>query len=211
MPFRNVYGQIITQSFKFGISLWRWDIKMSSFRQSFLALMEPTPMLLYVCRRWCAWIRHVNTSNISISTVFFANLSPQYAAAVKTATMESTAKALSVLKDVLKTYPQLSVILKAPTLTQTDKSQFIRELQRHIDGPDTGGIVKNLLETLTENNRLGILGSLCNKFSVLRDAANGDLYLKVTSASVSDLLYQPLWCEILLINIRNLMQRPFSD
>ena len=50
---------------------------------------------------------------------------------------------------------------------------------------DKGDTVKNFLKTLSENNRLGILQGVCEKFSSLMGAARGELDLTVTSASVS--------------------------
>ena len=51
---------------------------------------------------------------------------------------------------------------------------------------DKGETVKNFLKTLAENNRLGILEGICEKFGVLMGAAKGELELVVQSASVSD-------------------------
>ena len=52
-------------------------------------------------------------------------------------------------------------------------------------GPvDKADTVKNFLKTLAENNRLGILEGVCEKFSTLMGAARGEVDLIVTSASV---------------------------
>ena len=41
------------------------------------------------------------------------------------------------------------------------------------------------MKTLADNNRLGILQGVCDKFAVLMGAAKGELELVVQSASVS--------------------------
>ena len=79
---------------------------------------------------------------------------------------------------------KLPKILSAPTLSPGDKSQIIQELQRHAGGIDKGDIVKNFLKTLADNNRLGILEGVCEKFTTLISAARGEVELSVTSASV---------------------------
>ena len=45
--------------------------------------------------------------------------------------------------------------------------------------------VKQFLQTLAENNRLGILEGICDKFAVLMGAVKGELEMVVQSASVS--------------------------
>lgn len=109
----------------------------------------------------------------------------QYTAAVKTSALEATSKSLAALADVFKKDTKLPVILTAPTLTPGDKSQIIQELQRHMGGQDKGDTVKNFLKTLADNNRLGILEGVCEKFTTLMGAARGEIDLTITSASVS--------------------------
>ena len=87
---------------------------------------------------------------------------------------------------MLRKDTKLPAILNAPSLTSSDKSQIVQELQKHTGGADKGDTVKNFLRTLAENNRLGILLGVCEKFSVLMGAARGEIDLVVTSASVSD-------------------------
>ncbi|MCJ1468302.1 ATP synthase F0 subcomplex subunit OSCP atp5 [Pseudocyphellaria aurata] len=109
-----------------------------------------------------------------------------YTAAVKTSTLDNTSKCLAALSDVFKKDPKLPVILTAPTLTLSDKSQIVQELQRHLGGLDKGDTVKTFLKTLAENNRLGILEGVCEKFSTLMVAARGEVDLIITSASKLD-------------------------
>ncbi|KAL8916185.1 MAG: hypothetical protein Q9172_006416 [Xanthocarpia lactea] len=109
-----------------------------------------------------------------------------YTAAVKTASLDSTSKSLAALAEVFKKDTKLPIILNAPTLSPSDKSQIIQELQRHMGGQDKGDTVKNLLKTLSDNNRLGILQGVCEKFTTLMGAARGELDLTVTSAAKLD-------------------------
>ena len=69
-------------------------------------------------------------------------------------------------------------------MTADDKSQIIAELQKHTGGADKGSTVKNFLETLAENNRLGILPGVCEKFETLIGASKGEVEMTVTSAQV---------------------------
>ncbi|PQE04830.1 ATP synthase subunit 5 protein [Rutstroemia sp. NJR-2017a BBW] len=109
-----------------------------------------------------------------------------YTAATKTSTLDNVARALSSLKNVFARDPKLTTIMQAPTLSEADKSQIIAELQKHTGGADKEGTVKNFLETLAENNRLGLLGGVCEKFGQLMSAARGEVELTVTSAAQLD-------------------------
>ena len=81
---------------------------------------------------------------------------------------------------------RLTGILYAPSLTDSDKSLVIQELQRHTGGADKDATVKNFLQALADNNRLGILQGVCEKFAQLMGAARGEVEMTVTSATVSD-------------------------
>ena len=86
---------------------------------------------------------------------------------------------------------KLAAILTAPTLSVEDKSAIIKELQRHTgSGGDKGDTLKNFLELLAENNRLGLLKGVCEKFTELMAASRGEVELVVTSATVR--LYREL-------------------
>jgi F-type H+-transporting ATPase subunit O len=65
----------------------------------------------------------------------------------------------------------------------SDKQQIVQELQKNL-GQDKEGIVKNFLATLAENNRLGVLEGVVEKFGVLMGAQRGEVELTVTSATV---------------------------
>ncbi|KAL8829162.1 MAG: hypothetical protein Q9170_006288 [Blastenia crenularia] len=109
-----------------------------------------------------------------------------YTAAVKTSALDSTSKSLAALAEVFKKDTKLPGILNAPTLSPGDKSQIVQELQRHMGGLDKGDTVKNFLKTLSDNNRLGILEGICEKFATIMGAARGEMELTVTSAARLD-------------------------
>ncbi|GAB7350246.1 hypothetical protein MBLNU459_g0896t1 [Dothideomycetes sp. NU459] len=109
-----------------------------------------------------------------------------YTAAAKTQTLDNTAKALETLAATFKRDSKLQQILTAPTLSVSDKSQIIAELQKSIGGSDKGDTIKNFLNTLAENNRLSVLEGVCDKFGTLMSAYRGEVELTVTSASALD-------------------------
>ena len=59
------------------------------------------------------------------------------------------------------------------------------ELQKYL-GNDKDGIVKTLLDTMAQNNRLGALEGVVDKFSLLMSAYRGEVELVVTSAAALD-------------------------
>ncbi|TVY31185.1 ATP synthase subunit 5, mitochondrial [Lachnellula hyalina] len=109
-----------------------------------------------------------------------------YTAAVKTSSLDTTAKALSALNDVYVKDAKLASIMMAPTLSSEDKSAIVSELQKHTGGADKADTVKNFLDTLAANNRLGLLKGVCEKFGELMGAARGEVEMTVTSASPLD-------------------------
>jgi F-type H+-transporting ATPase subunit O len=120
----------------------------------------------------------------------------QYTAAVKTSSLDSVAKALSALHEVYNKDAKLASIMLAPTLSSEDKSAIVAELQKHTGGADKADTVKNFLDTLAANNRLGLLKGVCEKFGELMGAARGEVELTVTSASV-----RKLYCSVLAESI----------
>ncbi|OAG25159.1 F1 complex, OSCP/delta subunit of ATPase [Alternaria alternata] len=109
-----------------------------------------------------------------------------YTAAAKTNALDPTAKSLQALQGVFQKDAKLNQILHAPSLSVSDKQQIVQELQKHIGGADKDGIVKNFLSTLAENNRLGVLQGVVEKFGVLMGAHRGEVELTVTSAAPLD-------------------------
>lgn len=115
---------------------------------------------------------------------FISNFSTlQYTASSKSSALDSTAKAIATLGETLKADPKLVAILGAPTLSNADKQQIVAELQK-VAGADKADILKNFLLTLAENNRLGTLEGVCEKFGALMSAHRGEIELNITSAQV---------------------------
>lgn len=78
---------------------------------------------------------------------------------------------------------KLSTILAAPTLSAEDKSAIVAELAKQ-SGAGKDATIKNFLDSLAENNRLSILGGVCQKFGEIMSAARGEVEMTVTSAQV---------------------------
>jgi F-type H+-transporting ATPase subunit O len=108
-----------------------------------------------------------------------------YTASAKSSALDQTSKALSSLAQTFKADRKLTNIISAPTLTASDKQQIIQELQK-IAGNDKGDIIKNFLQTLAENNRLGLLEGICEKFESLMGAHRGEMEVTITSAQELD-------------------------
>ncbi|KAF4123863.1 F-type H+-transporting ATPase subunit O [Geosmithia morbida] len=107
-----------------------------------------------------------------------------YTAAVKSSTLDPTVKALSTLSSLLERDPKLGTILSAPTLTTADKAAVVAELAKQSGA--SGSTVKNFLDALAENNRLGLLPGICTKFNTLVQAGRGEVEMIVTSAQNLD-------------------------
>jgi len=107
-----------------------------------------------------------------------------YTAATKSSTLDPTAKALASLGSLVEKDPKLVAILNAPSLSPEDKSAIVAELTKQSGA--NSPTVKNFLDTLAENNRLGLLGGVCAKFSEIIAAARGEVEMKVTSAQNLD-------------------------
>ncbi|KAL2160361.1 hypothetical protein VTH06DRAFT_1534 [Thermothelomyces fergusii] len=107
-----------------------------------------------------------------------------YTAAVKTSSVEPTAKGIAALGNLIQKDSKLVTILQSPTLTAAHKNIIIAELQKSagVSGPT----IKNFLETLAENNRLGLLPGVCSKYNELMSAVRGEVEVIVTSAQSLD-------------------------
>ncbi|KYK55684.1 putative oligomycin sensitivity conferring protein [Drechmeria coniospora] len=121
---------------------------------------------------------------ISVFGIDGTYASALYTAASKSSTLDPTAKALSNLANIFEKDAKLAVLLSAPTLTAEDKSAIVAELNKHTGGSNQ--TVQNFLETLAENNRLGLLRGVCEKFSQLMSASRGEVEMTVTSAQALD-------------------------
>lgn len=109
-----------------------------------------------------------------------------YTAAVKSDSLDSTAKGLETLAATFKRDVQLKTILEAPSLNTGDKAQIIAEIQKSLGGQDKNNTIKNFLETLAENNRLNQLEGVAEKFGTLMSASRGEVELTVVSAAVRE-------------------------
>ncbi|CAG8947543.1 unnamed protein product [Penicillium salamii] len=108
-----------------------------------------------------------------------------YTASSKSSALDQTARSIATLGETLKADKKLLNILGAPTLSNADKKSIVEELAK-VAGADKAGIVQNFLETLAENNRLGSLNGVCEKFGTLMGAHRGEIDLNITSAQELD-------------------------
>ncbi|KAI1376102.1 putative oligomycin sensitivity conferring protein [Hypoxylon crocopeplum] len=109
-----------------------------------------------------------------------------YTAAVKSSSLDPTARALNALNDLYLRDAKLASILSTPTLSDSDKSAIVAELQKNVGPAGANETVKNFLATLAENNRLGILQGVCEKFAQIMSGSRGEVEMVVTSAQQLD-------------------------
>ncbi|KAI0910249.1 ATP synthase delta subunit-domain-containing protein [Ustulina deusta] len=109
-----------------------------------------------------------------------------YTAAVKTSTLDPTARALTALGNLYAKDAKLATVLATPTLTDADKSIIVAELQKSIGAAGANETVKNFLAALAENNRLALLKDVCDKFAELISASRGEVEMVVTSTQLLD-------------------------
>ncbi|KAK0704679.1 ATP synthase delta subunit-domain-containing protein [Lasiosphaeris hirsuta] len=107
-----------------------------------------------------------------------------YTAAIKTSSLEPTAKGIAALGSLVQKDPKLVTILHAPSLDAADKSAIVEQLVK--SAGITGETVKQFLKTLAENNRLGLLPGVTEKFAQLISASRGEVEMVVTSAQSLD-------------------------
>ncbi|KAH6607960.1 hypothetical protein Trco_004273 [Trichoderma cornu-damae] len=107
-----------------------------------------------------------------------------YTAASKTSTLDATAKELAKLGAIVEKDTKLAGILAAPTLTPADKSAIVAELVKQSGA--SSATLKNFLDTLAQNNRLGLLKGAAEKFGQIISAARGEVEMTVTSAQALD-------------------------
>ncbi|KAF2100030.1 OSCP-domain-containing protein [Rhizodiscina lignyota] len=105
-----------------------------------------------------------------------------WTASAKTSALDSTARSVESLNGLFKRDPKLQNVLSAPTLTVGDKQKIVAELLKGVT-QDKGDIMKNLLGTLAEHNRLNALKAVCEKYAELVSAHRGEVELTVTSAA----------------------------
>ncbi|PFH62052.1 hypothetical protein XA68_15260 [Ophiocordyceps unilateralis] len=80
---------------------------------------------------------------------------------------------------------KLSQVLATPTLTPDDKAAVVAELVKTM-AASSSTTIKNFLDALAANNRLGLLPTVCAKFADLMAAARGEVQMTVTSAQPLD-------------------------
>jgi len=111
----------------------------------------------------------------------------QYTAAAKQGSLDTISKALDSMHSTFKRDTRLQNILSAPILSDPDKKQIIAELQKSTGAAqDKTQTLQHFLETLAENNRLGLLDGVCEKFGTLMSAARGEVEMVITSAAPLD-------------------------
>ncbi|KAK9333735.1 OSCP/delta subunit of ATPase [Lipomyces starkeyi] len=105
-----------------------------------------------------------------------------YTAAAKNSSLDATSKALTYLKTLLDKDPDVSGILSNPALSASDKKIVVETLSKSVSVPT----VANLLAVLAENNRLGLLSEVIEKFDTLMSAYKGEVEATITSAAPLD-------------------------
>ncbi|KAK9377474.1 OSCP/delta subunit of ATPase [Lipomyces chichibuensis] len=105
-----------------------------------------------------------------------------YTAAAKNSSLDATSKALTYLKTLLDKDADISGILSNPALSASDKKIVVETLSKSVSVPT----VANLLAVLAENNRLGLLSEVIEKFGTLMSAYNGEVEATITSAAPLD-------------------------
>ncbi|KAM0503675.1 hypothetical protein ACHAP8_002916 [Fusarium lateritium] len=123
-------------------------------------------------------------SPVSVFGVDGTYASALYTAAVKTSSVDAASDALIKLGALIEKDPKLVSVLRTPTLADADKKAIVDELVKQINTKDE--TVKNFLTTLAENNRLGLIPGVVDKFSTIISAARGEVELTVTSAQPLD-------------------------
>ncbi|KAK3670323.1 ATP synthase F0 subcomplex subunit OSCP atp5 [Recurvomyces mirabilis] len=109
-----------------------------------------------------------------------------YTAAAKQGALDNVSKALDNMANTFKRDTRLQSILSAPTLSAADKKSIIGELQKSTNVQDKTQTLQHFLETLAENNRLGLLDGVCEKFGTLMSASRGEVEMTITSAAPLD-------------------------
>ncbi|KAK9240984.1 OSCP/delta subunit of ATPase [Lipomyces kononenkoae] len=105
-----------------------------------------------------------------------------YTAAAKDSTLDATSKGLTYLKTLIEKDSDIAGILSNPALSASDKKIVVDTLSKSVSAPT----VANLLSVLAENNRLGLLSEIIEKFGTLMSAHNGEVEATITSATPLD-------------------------
>ncbi|QIW97275.1 hypothetical protein AMS68_002793 [Peltaster fructicola] len=109
-----------------------------------------------------------------------------YTAAAKSSSLDTVAKAMDSLVQTFKRDTKLQNMISSPTLSAEDKQQIVQELQKSTNVQDKDNTLKNFFHTLAENNRLGVLDGVAEKFAQLISASRGEVEMTITSATPLD-------------------------
>ncbi|KAH7186128.1 ATP synthase delta subunit-domain-containing protein [Fusarium flagelliforme] len=148
------------------------------------ATLHPTPFLRTGPARNITGATHDSRPPVYLYGLDGTYATALYTAAAKMSTLDLTAKAIVNLSNVFMKDTKLTKVLSTPRLTDEDKSAIVAELSKHTGA--NVATVKNLLQTLAENNRLGHLQGVCEKFGELMSAKRGEVEMTITSAERLD-------------------------
>jgi len=123
---------------------------------------------------------------IALSGVDGTYATALYTAAKKTSSLEPVSRSVAALGNLLAKDKRLEPVISSPTLTSADKAAAIEEVIKALPSGAGQKEVKNLLEVLAENNRLGALPGVVSKFDELVRADKGEVDVVVTSAQPLD-------------------------
>lgn len=106
-----------------------------------------------------------------------------FTAAAKESSVEKTFQSVEKLNTAIKNDAKLSEILSNPALSFESRKEVISTVQSTLKLDNT---TVNLLNVLSENNRLGLFSQIAKQFSVLNSAYNGVVEATVVSAKPLD-------------------------
>jgi F-type H+-transporting ATPase subunit O len=110
-----------------------------------------------------------------------------YTAAVKTspATLDNVQTSMTTLSRALKQDSRILSFLSDPTQSKSDKKAIIQSLVARTFMADSGSHIKllsNLLQTLAENGRLGLLERVIGSFSTIMSAHKKEIQVTMVSS-----------------------------
>ncbi|GMM45671.1 F1F0 ATP synthase subunit 5 [Pichia kluyveri] len=106
-----------------------------------------------------------------------------FTAAAKDSNVEKTFNSVSKLNETIAKDVKLNNILSNPSLSLDSRNEIIKTVSSTLK---LEPIVTNLLNVLSENNRLELFPSIAKQFSVLNSAFNGVVEANVISAKPLD-------------------------
>lgn len=106
-----------------------------------------------------------------------------YAASVQESSVVNSFQGLTRIRELVKQDAKVGEFLTNPTLSKDDRAFVISTIGSNLKLDKT---VTNFLSVLAENNRLAELDNIYAKFAVLKDADQGVVEAKITSAKPLD-------------------------